>query len=101
MFVYSIVSVDIVLLLLNVTMSIITYRLFMISISTRFFITQTQITITLMKTISFINRTYQDILDSYLRLKSRYKTVRFFKTLINGYYYGYFEVSMKVKPQAL
>jgi hypothetical protein len=48
-----------------------------------------------MKMISFINRTYQDILNAYLLLKSRYTTVRFFKTLLNGYYYGYFEVSMK------
>ena len=54
-----------------------------------------------MKTINFINRTYQDILNAYLLLKSRYKTVRFFKTLLNGYYYGYFEVSMKKRPQVL
>lgn len=54
-----------------------------------------------MKIISFINRTYQDLVNAYILLKSRYKTVRFFKTLSNGYYYGYFEVSMKKRPQAL
>jgi hypothetical protein len=54
-----------------------------------------------MKIISFINRTYQDIVNAYMLLKTRYKTVRFVKTLLNGYYYGYFEVSMKVRPQAL
>lgn len=50
-----------------------------------------------MKIISFINRTYQDLVNAYILLKSRYKTVRFFKTLSNGYYYGYFEVSKKVR----
>ena len=47
-----------------------------------------------MKTINFVQRTYQEILNSYMMLKLRYKVVRFFKTLINGYYHGYFEVSI-------
>ena len=46
-----------------------------------------------MKTINFINRTYQDIIQAYLLLKCRYKIVRFFKNLSNGYYSGYFEVA--------
>lgn len=46
-----------------------------------------------MKTINFIQRTYQEIIVAYMLLKNRYKTVRFFKTLLNGYYYGYFEVA--------
>jgi len=50
-----------------------------------------------MKIINFIQRTYVEILESYTRLKTRYATVRFHKQLINGYYYGYFEVSKKSK----
>lgn len=46
-----------------------------------------------MKTINFIQRTYQEILTAYTMLKLRYKTVRFFKTLSNGYFFGYFEVA--------
>ena len=46
-----------------------------------------------MKTINFINRTFEELRKSYLLLKTRYKTVRFTKILRNGYYYGYFEVS--------
>ena len=45
-----------------------------------------------MKTINFIQRTYQEIITAYTLLKLRYKTVRFFKTLSNGYFFGYFEV---------
>ena len=48
----------------------------------------------IMKTINFVQRTYQEILNSYMLLKLRYKVVRFFKTLVNGYYHGYFEVSI-------
>jgi hypothetical protein len=46
-----------------------------------------------MKTINFIHRTYQEILNAYTMLKTRYKTVRFYKTLVNGYFFGHFEVS--------
>jgi hypothetical protein len=46
-----------------------------------------------MKIINFIHRTYQEIIVAYMLLKNRYRTVRFHKTLVNGYFFGYFEVS--------
>lgn len=48
-----------------------------------------------MKKIAYLQRTYDELIQAYLKLKQRYKIVRFFKSLINGYYYGYFEVSHK------
>ena len=45
------------------------------------------------KIINFIQRTYQEIIVAYMLLKNRYRTVRFYKTLVNGYFCGYFEVA--------
>lgn len=45
------------------------------------------------KIINFIRRTYQEIIIAYTLLKNRYRTVRFYKTLVNGYFSGYFEVA--------
>ena len=46
-----------------------------------------------MKTIRFFTRTFEEIRKSYLLLKTRYRTVTFFKVLHNGYYNGFFEVA--------
>ena len=45
-----------------------------------------------MKTINFLNRTFQQIRLSYLKLKQRYKSVVFVQYLKNGTYNGYFTV---------
>ena len=49
-----------------------------------------------MKTINFLNRTFQQIRLSYLKLKNRYKSVIMKYKLINGTYNGYFTVGKSI-----
>jgi hypothetical protein len=46
-----------------------------------------------MKEINFSNRSWQSISDAYLKLKTRYRRVKFTHNQIHGLFSGYFIVS--------
>lgn len=44
------------------------------------------------KAISFVNRSWDQLMSAFLKLKERYRTVEMHQTLKNGLYFGEFSV---------
>lgn len=49
------------------------------------------------KAISFVNRSWEQLIIAFLKLKERYLVVQMHQTLKNGLYYGEFSVKTYIR----